>query len=211
MGSGSLPTLRVLGFGVSNKKLEQAVRELQLPVSIVREADEADAVITLRNYFKQKAPAIRESEERGLPIFVLKSNTLIQLESALTSIFALEVDPREAALREVVFIEDGPGDVRIDQHRPGIRVAQVRCAARLDAPVFGQTLDRFRGQPAELDLRLPRGYWALSERRDSGEPRHEQERAQGMPNHVDSPGRGTRSSPVANPLAPARPRQCRAT
>jgi hypothetical protein len=36
-----------------------------------------------------------------LPIFVLKSNTLIQLESALTSIFALEVDPREAALREV--------------------------------------------------------------------------------------------------------------
>jgi hypothetical protein len=101
VGSGSLPTLRVLGFGVSNKKLEQAVRELQLPVTIVREADEADAVITLRNYFKQKAPALRESEERGLPIFVLKSNTLIQLESALTSIFALEVDPREAALREV--------------------------------------------------------------------------------------------------------------
>jgi hypothetical protein len=96
-----LPELRVLGFGVSNKKLEQATRELQLPVKIVREADEADAVITLRNYFKQKAPALRQAEERGLPIFVLKSNTLIQLESALTSIFALEVDPRDAALREV--------------------------------------------------------------------------------------------------------------
>jgi stage III sporulation protein SpoIIIAA len=100
-GSTTLPTLRVLGFGVSSKRLEQAVRELQLPVTLVRDAEEADVVITLRNYYKQKAPALREAEERGLPIFVLKSNTLIQVESALTSIFALEVDPREAALREV--------------------------------------------------------------------------------------------------------------
>jgi hypothetical protein len=67
----------------------------------VREADEADVVITLRNYFRQKAPALREAEERGLPIFVLKSNTLLQVEACLTSIFALEVDPRDAALREV--------------------------------------------------------------------------------------------------------------
>ena len=91
----------MLGVGVSNKRLEQAVRELDLPVTLVREPDEADVVITLRNYFKQKPPALREAEERGLPIFVLKTNTLIQVESALTSIFALEVDPREAALREV--------------------------------------------------------------------------------------------------------------
>jgi len=100
-GDSSLPNLNVLGFGISSKRLEQAVRELQLPVTLVREPDEADVVITLRNYFKQKPPALRESEERGLPIFVLKSNTLIQVESALTSIFALEVDPRAAALREV--------------------------------------------------------------------------------------------------------------
>jgi len=100
-GQSSLPRLNVLGFGISSKRLEQAVRELDLPVTLVREPDEADVVITLRNYFKQKPPALRESEERGLPIFVLKSNSLIQVESALTSVFALEVDPREAALREV--------------------------------------------------------------------------------------------------------------
>jgi hypothetical protein len=100
-GDTSLPTLRVLGFGVSHKRLEQAVRELGLPVQIVREAGEADVVLTLRNYFKQKAPALREAEERGLPIFVLKTNTMVQMESALTSVFALEIDPRDAALREV--------------------------------------------------------------------------------------------------------------
>jgi stage III sporulation protein SpoIIIAA len=100
-GDSTLPNLNVLGFGISHKRLEQAVRELQLPVTLVREPDEADVVITLRNYFKQKPPALREAEERGLPIFVLKSNTLIQVQSALTSIFALELDPRDAALREV--------------------------------------------------------------------------------------------------------------
>ena len=100
-GSAVLQPMRVLGFGVSSKRLEQAVKELQLPVELVRDAEDADVVITLRNYFRQKAPALREAEERGLPIFVLKSNTMIQLESCLTSIFALDVDPRDAALREV--------------------------------------------------------------------------------------------------------------
>jgi hypothetical protein len=101
VGDTSLPTLNVLGHGVSHKRLEQAVRELGLPVTLVRDAEQADVVITLRNYFKQKAPALREAEERGLPIFVLKTNTMVQMESALTSVFALELDPRDAALREV--------------------------------------------------------------------------------------------------------------
>src|SRR5262249_33608447 len=62
-----LETLNVLGFGVSRKRLEQAIRELQLPVVIVREAEDADVVITLRNFYKQKAPALHEAEARGTP------------------------------------------------------------------------------------------------------------------------------------------------
>jgi stage III sporulation protein SpoIIIAA len=96
----SLPTLRVVPQGVSRKRLEQAVRELQLPVIIARDVDEADVVMTLKNEYKQKTPMLREAEERGLPIYVLKSNTMIQMQASLTSIFSLEVDPREAALRE---------------------------------------------------------------------------------------------------------------
>jgi stage III sporulation protein SpoIIIAA len=107
-----LETLHVLGFGVSRKRLEQAIRELQLPVVIVREADDADVVITLRNFYKQKAPALREAEDRGTPIYVLKSNTIVQMEACLTALFSLDVDPNEAALREV---EDAIGLVRQEQ------------------------------------------------------------------------------------------------
>ncbi|HTS15319.1 MAG TPA: R3H domain-containing nucleic acid-binding protein, partial [Candidatus Sulfotelmatobacter sp.] len=95
-----LPTLHVLPFGISRKRLEQAVRELQLPVLVARTVDDADVVITLRSQYRQKPSALREAEERTLPIYVLKSNTVLQMEACLTSLYALQADPREAAMRE---------------------------------------------------------------------------------------------------------------
>ena len=99
-GGSPLPTLRVLPQGISRKRLEQAVRDLGLPVVIARDVDEADVVMTLKNEYTQKTPLLREAEERALPIYVLKSNTIPQMQSSLTSIFSLEIDPREAAMRE---------------------------------------------------------------------------------------------------------------
>jgi hypothetical protein len=104
-----LPTISVLGYGVSRKRLEQAIKDLQLPVVVVRDPDEADVVITLRNTSKQKSPVIREAESRGIPIYVLKSNTVAQMQACLTSLFVLDTDPRDAALREV---EEAIGLVR---------------------------------------------------------------------------------------------------
>ncbi len=108
-GAGALPTLRVLPQGISRKRLEQAIRELQLPVIIAVDVDEADVVMTVRTEYRQKTPLVREAEERALPIYVLKNNTLQQMQSSLTSIFALELDPRDAALRET---EEAIGIVR---------------------------------------------------------------------------------------------------
>jgi stage III sporulation protein SpoIIIAA len=99
-GGSPLPTLRILPQGISRKRLEQAIRDLQLPVEIAHEVDEADVVMTLKNEYKQKTPLLREAEERAVPIYVLKANTVPQMQSSLTSIFSLEIDPREAAMRE---------------------------------------------------------------------------------------------------------------
>ena len=99
-GGSPLPTLRVLPQGISRKRLEQAIRDLQLPAVIARDVDEADVVMTLRNEYKQKTPLLRDAEDRAMPIYVLKSNTIPQMQSSLTSIFSLEIDPREAAMRE---------------------------------------------------------------------------------------------------------------
>ncbi|MGH2512826.1 MAG: R3H domain-containing nucleic acid-binding protein, partial [Candidatus Limnocylindrales bacterium] len=97
---GLLPTLRVLPLGVSRKRLEQAIRELQLPVIVAHGIDDADVVMTLRSEYRSKPPLVQEAEERGMPVYVLKTNTVVQMHASLTSIFSLALDPREAALRE---------------------------------------------------------------------------------------------------------------
>ena len=96
-----LEPMNVLGFGISRKRLEQAVKDLQLPVVVVREPDEADVVITLRSSYKQKSPLIREAESRGIPIYVLKSNTVVQMQAILTSLYVLDTDPQDVAMREL--------------------------------------------------------------------------------------------------------------
>ncbi len=92
--------MSLFAFGVSRKRLEQAVRELGLPVTVARDLDEADAVVTLRNYYKRKPGALRDAESHGVPIYVLKTNTMLQMENMLASLYDLEADPQEAALRE---------------------------------------------------------------------------------------------------------------
>ena len=56
--------------------------------------------MTLRSAYRQKPPTLREAEELAKPIYVLKSNTILQMQACLTSLYSVEVDPREAALRE---------------------------------------------------------------------------------------------------------------
>jgi stage III sporulation protein SpoIIIAA len=80
-------------FGVSRSKIEEAARELDLPVGLADSLNEADLVMTVKNYYRRRAPALREAEARGLPVYVLKSAALLQIEQALASLFDLDVPP----------------------------------------------------------------------------------------------------------------------
>jgi stage III sporulation protein SpoIIIAA len=87
-GSSTKP-LRIYPFGVSRARLEQAVGLLGVPVSLARDTGDADIVLTLKNYYKKKPPALRAAEGEGLPVYVLKSNTASQMQQILASIFEL--------------------------------------------------------------------------------------------------------------------------
>jgi hypothetical protein len=87
-GSTTKP-LRIYPFGVSRSRLEQAVALLGVPVSLARDTSDADIVLTLKNYYKKKPPALRAAEGEGLPGYVLKSNTASQMQQILASIFEL--------------------------------------------------------------------------------------------------------------------------
>ena len=147
-----LPTLRVLPHGISRKRLELAIRELQLPVIIARDPDEADVVMTLKSEYRQKTSGLRDAEDRGLPIYVLKSNTIVQMEASLTSIFSLEVDPREAALREteeaIGMVIRGAEPVELSPQNAYIRRLQHQMAERANL------VSRSRGREPYRRVRL---------------------------------------------------------
>jgi stage III sporulation protein SpoIIIAA len=84
-GTESKP-LRIYPFGVSRNRLDQAITHLNAPATIVRDVREADLVITLKNYFRRKPQPIREAEARGTAVYVLRSNTGIQMENVLMSL-----------------------------------------------------------------------------------------------------------------------------
>jgi hypothetical protein len=126
--------MSLFAFGVSRKRLEQAVRELGVPVTTARELDEADAVVTLRNYYRRKPSALRDAESNGIPIYVLKTNTMIQMENLLASLFDLEADPSEAALRETAeaigLVQASGRPMELDPQNAYIRRLQHQMAER---------------------------------------------------------------------------------
>src|SRR5215467_9749858 len=54
--------LKVYAYGVSQNRLEQAARELQLPVEQTKDIRQANAVLTLKNYYRKKPSTIQEAE-----------------------------------------------------------------------------------------------------------------------------------------------------
>ncbi|HET9492802.1 MAG TPA: R3H domain-containing nucleic acid-binding protein, partial [Chloroflexia bacterium] len=104
IASAASPTkpLRVYPFGVSRNRLEQALKTLRVPATMVRDMDDADLVMTLKNYYRKSPQALRAAESSGVPVFVLRSNTLSQIEQALANVFNVAVprDPVTTAMEE---------------------------------------------------------------------------------------------------------------
>jgi stage III sporulation protein SpoIIIAA len=95
--------LSVFPYGVSRTYLEQSVRELRVPVRIQHNVDDADMVMTLKNYYRRKDSPVRSAEATGIPIQVLRSNTVAQIKGALARVYGVEeVDATETALEEAL-------------------------------------------------------------------------------------------------------------
>jgi stage III sporulation protein SpoIIIAA len=85
----SLQTVRIYPYGVARNRLAQAAKRLGVPALIVNEPGEAEVVVTLRSYYRKRQQPIMESEQRNVPIYVLRSNTVNQMQQFLCDLFNL--------------------------------------------------------------------------------------------------------------------------
>jgi stage III sporulation protein SpoIIIAA len=78
---------RIYPFGVSRDRLERSIANLHVPATIVRDMSEATMVMTLKSYYRQGSQRVRQAEDRGVPVYVLRNNTITQMERQLSDVF----------------------------------------------------------------------------------------------------------------------------
>ncbi len=97
---------------------------MRLPVVVDEDFENAQAVVTLKNYYRRRPKLIIDAERRGIPVHVLRANTLTQMEDFLADAFGLEPpepDPFAEAIHET--------EAAIERIRSGARLVDLTPAS----------------------------------------------------------------------------------
>ncbi len=78
--------VRVFLFGVGRDKLEAAMVESGVPAQIVNELRRADLVLTTKTHYRRGSQLVRIAESNGKPVFVLRKNSMPQLQDFLRTV-----------------------------------------------------------------------------------------------------------------------------
>jgi stage III sporulation protein SpoIIIAA len=140
--------LKIYPYAVSKGLLERVVKTLQLPVEVVKSIDEADAILALRSYARAGAKIYSLAEARQVPVYVVKSNNLPQLQKALREALHLDgenvgsvdiesdVDETEVALEEarqaITRVMDRLEPLELSPRRAYIRRLQHQLVERFN-------------------------------------------------------------------------------
>ncbi len=144
---GKNQPLHVYAYGVARNRLMQAARRMRVPLVVEEDMGNAQAVVTLKNYYRRRPKLIVDAERRGNPIYVLRANTITQMEDFLADVFGLESvehDPFEEAIHEaeaaIERIRSGAKSVDLTPASSPIRRVQHDLArkAKLVSHSYGQ-------------------------------------------------------------------------
>ena len=145
---------RIYPVGVPRSRLIQSVRELGVPAMVVKDLKEADILVTQRRYYRDRLQPIVEAEERGIPIFVVKSNSIGQIEQFLADSFPGQLTVRregissegiEQAMQAIEDLEEGQKYVDLQPAPASVRRQQHEIArqAHLVSESYGKDPNRF--------------------------------------------------------------------
>ncbi len=135
-GEGKRKAVRIFPYGIGQNRLRTAAQNLKVSVEVVKELRDADIVMTLKNYFRQKPQPIADAERQNVPVYVLRSNTVTQMEQYLLDVFQLRRDDPDvvfdSAMREtqtaIQRLQKGEKSVELSPQAASIRSQQHQLA-----------------------------------------------------------------------------------
>ncbi|MFM7651722.1 MAG: AAA family ATPase, partial [Vulcanococcus sp.] len=134
--------------GINPVLLEQAIRSRRLPVQPIELVEEADALLAVRQGLSQTPELRRRAQAAGVPILVIKADTLPQIQRGLERLLQRHDSPADAGADEAP--QDSDAEARSNDTHPGADDAQ---AALEECRLAVERLVLPEGRPVEL---LPR-------------------------------------------------------
>ena len=96
-------------------KLQQAVRGTNAPVELVGEIDDADLLLTTKNFYRRKTEALRMAEKMGKPVYVLRRNTAPQIEQFIRAVSRRRGEARSEEVAALAIREAEEAAARVDR------------------------------------------------------------------------------------------------
>ncbi len=86
--SSELQPLHVYAYGVARNRLISSARRMRLPLIIEEDLGSAQIIVILKSYYRRRPKLIVDAERRGTPIYVLRANTVSQMEDLLMTLIS---------------------------------------------------------------------------------------------------------------------------
>jgi stage III sporulation protein SpoIIIAA len=127
--------LNVYAYGVARNRLKQAAKRLKVSLNMVENLSEADVLVTLKSYFRRQRKLISDAQNLRIPVYVLRANTVTQMEGFLAEAMNLNFapsDPFEDAIDEtkqaIKLVQAGQGSVDLRPKGSAVRRHQHQMA-----------------------------------------------------------------------------------
>jgi hypothetical protein len=126
-------------YAVSRSIVDKVIERLNISAEVTRNIDEADIVISHKNYAKGGAKIMSVAKNYDLPVFFVKSNTMPQIQKVIKEALNIQglpgdeineayFDETEVALQEVqsaVYqVLSGSGEIELEPRKQQIRKLQ---------------------------------------------------------------------------------------
>ena len=107
-------------------------------MELVDDINEADLLLTTKNYYRRRTQALRTAEQRGKPVYVLRKNTLPQIQQFIQAITRKnnegdgKNDQESSAIQEaeeaIARLEEGAVQVDLNPQGAFVRHLQHKIA-----------------------------------------------------------------------------------
>jgi stage III sporulation protein AA len=85
---------KVFPFAISRDHLERSIRNMHAPVTIVKNLEDADVLLTIKSQQRKMPSRLQEAENHGIPVYVIKGNSVSSIERFLESVMGTDYKKR---------------------------------------------------------------------------------------------------------------------